>query len=96
MGNSDKPTVKVEPFVDEPINPTKAFEDTEVDILNWTNKGDIASNKNEDPDATEYSSSFADTTSEAENDARLSDVEVESELNESDLEDSFGAIFPIR
>ncbi|XP_004505155.1 uncharacterized protein [Cicer arietinum] len=79
MANS---VVKVEPVVDEPISTTsaKGFEDTEVDIVSWTNKVDTAANKNEDPDATEYSSSFADTSSDAENSSRLSDVEVESKL----------------
>ncbi|KAJ1382449.1 hypothetical protein SESBI_44226 [Sesbania bispinosa] len=81
MGQCEKPIVKVEvePFQEEQINTTKVFEDTDVDIVSWTNKGDLASNKNEDPDATEYSSSFADTTSDAENCSRLSDAEVESE-----------------
>lgn len=83
MGN---PIVKEEPHVDEHINTpivsTKVTVDMEVDIVNWTNKGDFASNKDDDPDATEteYSSSFADTTSDAENSSRLSDAEVESEF----------------
>ncbi|OIV94330.1 hypothetical protein TanjilG_18295 [Lupinus angustifolius] len=50
----------------------------EVDIMSWTNKGDLAANKDEDLDATENSSSFADTTSDTENCSRLSDIEVES------------------
>ncbi|TKY59147.1 hypothetical protein E2542_SST16224 [Spatholobus suberectus] len=98
MGHCDKPIIKVEPFLDEQINTTKVVEDTEVDIVSWTNKGDFASNKNEDPDATDYSSSFADTMSDAENGSRLSDAEVESEfLGDSVLADTFdGSAFPMR
>ncbi|KAK7362703.1 hypothetical protein VNO77_04823 [Canavalia gladiata] len=99
MGHCDKPIVKVEPFLDEQISTTKGFEDLEVDIVSWTNKGDISS-KNEDPDATEYSSSFADTTSDAENCSRLSDAEVESEfLGDNGLVGTFdasGSAFPMR
>ncbi|XP_020232793.1 uncharacterized protein LOC109813084 [Cajanus cajan] len=98
MGQCEKPIIKVEPFLDEQISTTKIFEDTEVDIVSWTNKGDFASNKNEDPDATDYSSSFADTTSDAENGSRLSDAEVESEfLGDNGLADTFdGSAFPMR
>ena len=95
-----KPIIKMEPVLDEQINTPKVFEDTEVDIVNWTNKGDFASNKNEDPDVTEYSSSFADTTSGAENGSRLSDAEVESEfLGDNGLAcniDAFGSTFQMR
>lgn len=96
----EKPVVKLEPFIDEQINPAKVLEDVEVDIVNWTNKGDFASNKNEDPDATEYSSSFADTTSDPETSSRLSEAEVESEfLGDNGLActfDAFGSAFPMR
>ena len=50
MGHFEKPIIKVEPL-DEPINSTKVVEDTEVDIMSWTNKGDFGPNKVEDPDA---------------------------------------------
>ncbi|XP_027346734.1 uncharacterized protein LOC113858336 [Abrus precatorius] len=100
MGHCEKPIIKVEPFIDEQIDTTKVFEDMEVDIVSWTNKGDFASNKNEDPDATEYSSSFADTTSDAENCSILSDAEVESEfLGDNGLAGTFDtsrSIFPMR
>ncbi|KAL2663821.1 hypothetical protein AAZX31_02G131900 [Glycine max] len=98
MGHFEKPIIiKVEPL-DEPINPTKVTEDTEVDIVSLTNKGDFASNKVEDPDATDYSSSFSGTTSDAENGSRLSDAEVESEfLGDNGLADTFdGSAFPKR
>ncbi|XP_047178063.1 uncharacterized protein LOC124845064 isoform X2 [Vigna umbellata] len=99
MGHCEKPIIKVEPFLDEQINTTKVLEDTEVDIVSWANKGDFASNKFEDPDATDYSSSFADTTSDAENGSRLSDAEVESEFlgDSGSLTDAFdGSAFPMR
>ncbi|RYQ90018.1 hypothetical protein Ahy_B09g096341 isoform G [Arachis hypogaea] len=95
-----KPIIKVEPVLDEQINSSKVIEDADIDIVSWTNKGDLASNKNEDPDATEYSSSFADTTSDAENGSRLSDAEVESEfLGDSGLAcnfDAFSSTFHMR
>ncbi|CAL0312097.1 unnamed protein product [Lupinus luteus] len=100
MAHCDKSIVKVEPFLDEQINTAKVFEDIEVDIVSWTNKGDLAVNKNEDPDATENSSSFADTASDTENCYRLSDAEVESEFigdnGSSCTTGSFGSAFQIR
>lgn len=97
MGHCEKSIIKEEPFVDEQIQTTKVFEDMEVDIVNWTNKVEFASNKNEDPDATEYSSSFADTTSDTENCSRLSDAEVESEYNGSSCTSgAFGSAFQMR
>ncbi|CAJ1939336.1 unnamed protein product [Sphenostylis stenocarpa] len=98
MGHCEKPVIKVEPFLDDQINSTKVFEDTEVDIVSWINKGDFVSNKIEDPDATDYSSSFADTTSDTENGSRLGDAEVVSEfLGDSGLTDAYdGSAFPMR
>ncbi|MED6158072.1 hypothetical protein PIB30_029266 [Stylosanthes scabra] len=95
-----KPIIKVEPVLDEQINTPKVIEDADIDIVSWTNKGDLASNKNEDPDATEYSSSFGDTTSGTENGSRVSDAEVESEfLGDSGLAcnfDAFDSAFHMR
>ncbi|KAI5386838.1 uncharacterized protein LOC127101421 [Lathyrus oleraceus] len=83
----DMAVVKVEYVPDEKIDTASAkdFEDAEVDILSLTNKVDVGSNKNEDPDATdpdatEYSSSFGETDSDGENRSRPSDAEVESEF----------------
>ncbi|XP_054811387.1 uncharacterized protein LOC129312730 [Prosopis cineraria] len=98
--HSQKPIVKVEAFLDEQIKSAKVPEEMEVDIVSWTNKVDFASNKNDDPDATEHSSSFADTTSDPETSSRLSEAEVESELlGDSGLTcafDAFGSCFPMR
>lgn len=96
------PVVKVESVLDEQIGSTssKVFEDTDVDIVSWTNKGDVGSTKNEDPDATEYSSSFADTDSDAENSSRSSDAEVDSEFfgenGVASPHDTFGPEFRTR
>ncbi|KAF3968379.1 hypothetical protein CMV_007716 [Castanea mollissima] len=57
---------------------TKFPEDLEVDIVGSTIKSDIGWTKSEDPDATDYSSSFADSTSDIENCSGLSEGEVES------------------
>ncbi|KAK5793510.1 Elongation factor 4 [Gossypium arboreum] len=58
----------------------KTSEDIEVDIIGCTNNNDIRTVKIEDPDVTECSSSFADTTSDAEKCSGLSDAEVESQF----------------
>lgn len=58
----------------------KSPEDVEVDIIGCSNNNDIRTVKTEDPDATECSSSFADTTSDTEKRSGLSDAEVESEF----------------
>ncbi|KAF7805310.1 uncharacterized protein G2W53_037471 [Senna tora] len=100
LSHCEKPVVKVEPFLDEQISTAKVLEDVEIDIVSWTNKGDFSANKNEDPDATEYSSSFADTTSDPETTSRLSEAEAESEfLGDNGLActfDAFGSAFPMR
>lgn len=100
LSHSEKPIVKVEAFLDEPIKSVKDPEDMDVDIVSWTNKVDFAPNKNDDPDATEYSSSFADSMSDPETSSRLSEAEVESELFDdsgfSCAFDSFRSAFPMR
>ena len=93
LTNCQKPIVKAEPILDEQINTPRVLEDMEVDIVSWTNKGDFSSNQNEDPDATEYSSSFTNTTSDTEMCSRLSEAEVESEfLGDNGLPCSFDAL----
>ncbi|KAK7822898.1 hypothetical protein CFP56_036012 [Quercus suber] len=59
---------------------TKFPEDLEVDIVGSTIKSDIGLTKSEDPDATDYSSSFADSASDIENCSGLSEGEVESQF----------------
>lgn len=78
----------------------KAAEDVTVDILEISQGRDLKVEAKEDPDATEYSSSFADTISGNENGSSLSDAEVESQfISDIDLApafDGFGSVFPIR
>ncbi|XP_047966194.1 uncharacterized protein LOC125210675 [Salvia hispanica] len=78
----------------------KNAEDVSVDLLELSRSRDLKVEAKEDPDATEYSSSFADTISGNENGSSLSDAEVESKL----IPDiylapachGFGSVFPIR
>ncbi|XP_057777418.1 uncharacterized protein LOC130995923 isoform X2 [Salvia miltiorrhiza] len=78
----------------------KAAEDIPVDILELSRSRDLKVEAKEDPDATENSSSFADTISGNENASSLSDAEVESQfIPDIDLApafDGFGSVFPIR
>ncbi|XP_050212760.1 uncharacterized protein LOC126664423 isoform X2 [Mercurialis annua] len=75
-------------------------EDVEVDIIASKNINDIKSAEAEDPDATEYSSSFADTLSDTEKFSGLSENEVESQFfGDSDLAspyDAFNSTFQTR
>lgn len=74
--------------------------DVDIDILELSRSRDIKLEAKEDPDATENSSSFGDTTSGNENTSGLSDAEVESQfVGDSDLVptfDEFGSMFPRR
>ncbi|KAG6391089.1 hypothetical protein SASPL_148838 [Salvia splendens] len=67
---------------------------------NVSGSRDLKVEAKEDPDATENSSSFADTISGNENASSLSDAEVESHfIPDNGLDptfDGFGSIFPIR
>ncbi|KAE8076633.1 hypothetical protein FH972_015270 [Carpinus fangiana] len=72
--------IETQAMLDDQTKALKCPEDLEVDIIGCTVKSEIRSIKREDPDATEYSSSFADTTSNNENCSGLSEGEVESQL----------------
>lgn len=78
----------------------KGTGDVSVDILEFSRSSEISVEAKEDPDATENSSSFADTTSGNENTSELSDAEVESQLfggrGLAPPFDGFGSVFPIR
>ena len=78
----------------------KNAEDVSVDLLELSRSRDLKVEAKEDPDATEYSSSFADTISGNENGSSLSDAEVESKLIPdiylAPACDGFGSVFPIR
>ncbi|KAG5224776.1 elongation factor [Salix suchowensis] len=69
-------------------------------ILQCTKINETRSAEDEDPDATEYSSSFADTTSDTERCSGLSEAELDSQFfGDSDLAspyDAFDVIFQTR
>ncbi|XWS09428.1 hypothetical protein CRYUN_Cryun40dG0083800 [Craigia yunnanensis] len=78
----------------------KSPEDVEVDIIGCTNNNDIRTIKTEDLEATECSSSFADTTSDTEKCSGLSDAEVESQFigdaAVGSAYDAFSSVFHMR
>ncbi|XP_039033113.1 uncharacterized protein LOC120168929 [Hibiscus syriacus] len=78
----------------------KAPEDVEVDIIGCTNNNDTTTVKIEDPDATECSSSFADTASDTDKCSGLSDAEVESQFVGdaafASANEPFSSVFHIR
>uniref|UniRef100_A0A2P2JAL7 Uncharacterized protein LOC105628261 n=1 Tax=Rhizophora mucronata TaxID=61149 RepID=A0A2P2JAL7_RHIMU len=84
----------------EQIKASNDLVDVEVDIVACTNTNETGSAQAEDPDATEYSSSFADTTSDTEKYSERSDVEVESQFfGDSELAspyDELGSLFGTR
>ncbi|KAM7489558.1 hypothetical protein LguiB_027042 [Lonicera macranthoides] len=80
------------------INPKaeEGVDDFVVNVSEITRNNDIKMPKEEDPDATEYSSSFADTTSGNENCSGLSDAEVESVFYDDHGFTSAFDVFPMR
>lgn len=86
-GKSSRCTIKCEESINnmevplhKQIKAARSPEDVEVDIIGCTNNNVIRTVKTEDPDATENSSSFADTTSDTKKCSGLSDAEVESQF----------------
>lgn len=77
----------------------KCREDLEVDIIECSNKTDPKFCGKEDPDATEYSSSFAET-SDTDNCAEFNEGEVETQFfGDIGLPPAFGSFssaLPIR
>ncbi|POO02034.1 elongation factor [Trema orientale] len=78
----------------------KVLEEVDVDITEWRNDSDIRLAEKEDPDATEYSSSFEDTASDAENCSGFCEGEVESQFfGDNGFASSFdalGSVFQMR
>ncbi|KAL6578180.1 hypothetical protein OROMI_010508 [Orobanche minor] len=78
----------------------KGAGDVSIDVLEFSQKKGVRVETKEDPDATENSSSFADTISGNENNSGFSDAEVESQFfQDSDLAlpfDGLGSVFPVR
>ncbi|KAL3619902.1 hypothetical protein CASFOL_034814 [Castilleja foliolosa] len=87
-------------MLNEGFKPLNESADVSIDVLEFSQSRDARVEAKDDPDATEYSSSFADTTSGNEINYGLSDAEVESQFfGDSDLAppyDGFSSVFPIR
>ena len=99
--NDSKETInQVNILLDGKATTPKDFEDVEVDIVTCTKINETRPAEVEDPDATEYSSSFADTASDPEKCSGLSEAEMESQFfGDSDLAspyDAFDSIFQAR
>ncbi|XP_007033740.2 PREDICTED: uncharacterized protein LOC18602351 [Theobroma cacao] len=80
MNNCKESINSMEVLLHKQNKASNSPEDVEVDIIGCTNDGDTRTVKTEDPDATECSSSFADTTSDTEKCSGLNDAEVESQF----------------
>lgn len=85
-----KDIVKMEILYDEQVMVPKPLEDVHVDIIKCLKEADARPVEAEDPDATECSSSFADTVSDTEKCSGLSDAEVESQFFG---DDTFGTAY---
>ncbi|CAK7322501.1 unnamed protein product [Dovyalis caffra] len=100
MNDCEETINGVNTLLDEKATAPKDLENVEVDIVACTKINETRSGEEEDPDATEYSSSFADTNSGTEKCSGLSEAEVESQFfGDSDLAspfDAFGSIFQTR
>ncbi|XP_075487418.1 uncharacterized protein LOC142526743 [Primulina tabacum] len=84
---------------DEGIEPLKGSEDVFVDVVGFSGGTDVGMVAKEDPDATENSSSFANSTSGNEDTPLLSDAEVDSKILIDDNLvpfDGFSGLFPMR
>lgn len=91
---------EMEAMLDGQSKAAGGTEDVEVDVTGCANIIDTKLTEAEDPDATEYSSSFGDTVSGNEKYPGLSEAEVESEYRDHNgLDspfDSFGLMFQTR
>ncbi|KAG8375883.1 hypothetical protein BUALT_Bualt09G0005500 [Buddleja alternifolia] len=87
-------------MLNEGVDTSEGVDDVSVDVLEISQNREMRVVAKEDPDATENSSSFADTTSGNEKTSGLSDAEVDSQFfDDSNLAppfDGFGSVFPIR
>lgn len=97
---SEEAIVEMEVLSDEQTKGLELEEDIAVNVNEFTRSSDIRVPEVEDTDATEYSSSFADTISGNENCSGLSDAEVESQFygdnGFASAFDDFNTMFPMR
>ncbi|GAA0159117.1 hypothetical protein LIER_43470 [Lithospermum erythrorhizon] len=86
-------------MLDQKVKPPKAAENVTGDVSEFRRNGDSSREAKHDPDETECSSSFVDSTSGTENLSGHSDAEVESHFHEDGSLSSFGgfsSLFPKR
>ncbi|XP_010257268.1 PREDICTED: uncharacterized protein LOC104597440 isoform X2 [Nelumbo nucifera] len=90
MSNCEDTTFDIECLLDQHTKVEDEAMDVEVDIIECMNTNANSLDEADDPDATEYSSSFGDTISGTEDNSRLSDAEVESRYcDDNDLASTF-------
>ena len=93
-------TIGIEILINDENKASNCPEDVDVDIIECRNNSDTRLAETEDPDATEYSSSFGDTASETENYSGFSEGEVESNFfGDNDFGsafDAFSNVFQMR
>ncbi|GMH08692.1 hypothetical protein Nepgr_010532 [Nepenthes gracilis] len=98
--NYDVTVSEIEALLGEKVCSPWTTEDLDVDMTTFANSSAMPLPGAEDPDATEYSSSFGNTTSESENVSDMSDVEVQSEFCShnglASMLNDYGNIFPTR
>lgn len=91
---------EMEAFLDGKLDNPRSTQDAYADITEPMSSNVTRVPDNEDPDATENSSSFDDTASRSEHASGTSDVEVESEVRVdgglASMLDSYNSVFPMR
>ncbi|KAJ4979975.1 hypothetical protein NE237_010755 [Protea cynaroides] len=98
MSNYEDTAFDMENMLDHHITTADETVDTEVDVIECVNADDLRLAEAEDPNATEYSSSFENTISGNEDGSRLSDAEVESRFcgDSGSAFDGFDSMFRTR
>ncbi|KAJ0093104.1 hypothetical protein Patl1_26757 [Pistacia atlantica] len=100
MNDCEEIKTGMETLLNGQITVPKGPEDMEIDVIKCTTVGETRLDEADDPDATEYSSSFGNTESDAERCSGLSEAEVESQyFDHSGLGssyDSFSSMFQVR
>ncbi|OVA07719.1 hypothetical protein BVC80_1827g89 [Macleaya cordata] len=99
--NCEDTNFDMEALLDQQTVVPAAAESSEVEIIECTNASEIRLPEGDDPDATEYSSSFGDTVSGNDDGSRLSDAEVESHFCGdnglgANVFDGFSSLFQMR
>ncbi|KAK9287756.1 hypothetical protein L1049_016196 [Liquidambar formosana] len=100
MSKCEDAILSMEAYLEKHTKAPVGIEDVEVELAECMNTSDIRLGEDEDPEATEYSSSFGDTVSGTENRSGFSEAEVESQFyGDNGLTsafDAFGSMFQMR